>query len=243
MTDRTCSVEECAGLITPKSARGLCPLHYGRLLRLGSVDLPPKMQDRPCSVDGCDTAARKRGWCAAHYSQWQREGVVRPFRYKWAAERLCLVCGKTEWEGKGRKFCSGACQQMHQRMIGRAPAVRVRPMSHAVTCRRCDSLIDLNETGNAGRRRRSDTLVCDPCRRAKWTRHGISVSVLHRRDGDRCGICSERIDMALTAPHLFRASVDHVIPYALGGPHTLDNAQLAHLWCNQVKHTREGFRI
>jgi 5-methylcytosine-specific restriction endonuclease McrA len=35
-----------------------------------------------------------------------------------------------------------------------------------------------------------------------------------------------------------RASVDHIVPLSLGGPHTLDNAQLAHLRCNAIKGNR-----
>lgn len=27
-----------------------------------------------CVVDGCDTAARARGWCSRHYQRWQRTG-------------------------------------------------------------------------------------------------------------------------------------------------------------------------
>lgn len=238
-----CSVEGCG---QPMRKRGWCASHYAQWYKATRAKPFVEKRERnagECSVEGCDQPSQTRGWCGSHYSQWYRSGQVRPFLYKWAAERKCLVCGKTDWPGNGRRYCSSACQQMYRRMTGRAPAINIRPTDHTTTCQQCDSLIDLNQTGKAGRRKRSDTLVCDPCRRAKSTRHGISVSVLYRRDGDKCGICSERIDMTLTAPHLFRASVDHVIPYARGGPHSLENTQLAHLWCNQVKHTREGFVI
>lgn len=34
-----------------------------------------KSKPRPaCSVDGCETAARTRGFCATHYSRWQKHG-------------------------------------------------------------------------------------------------------------------------------------------------------------------------
>ncbi|WP_354596069.1 HNH endonuclease signature motif containing protein [Streptomyces sp. JL1001] len=36
------------------------------------------------------------------------------------------------------------------------------------------------------------------------------------------------------------ASVDHVVPRALGGTHEPSNLQLAHLYCNQVKSDLRG---
>jgi 5-methylcytosine-specific restriction endonuclease McrA len=44
-----------------------------------------------------------------------------------------------------------------------------------------------------------------------------------------CEICSNRI-MAIED-----AEVDHKIPYSKGGPTTIDNAQLAHRYCNRHK--------
>lgn len=32
------------------------------------------MDERTCSVDGCDRSARTRGWCNAHYLKWHRTG-------------------------------------------------------------------------------------------------------------------------------------------------------------------------
>lgn len=32
------------------------------------------MAKRTCSVDGCDTPAKTRGWCVKHYERWRRHG-------------------------------------------------------------------------------------------------------------------------------------------------------------------------
>lgn len=56
------------------------------------------------------------------------------------------------------------------------------------------------------------------------------------RDGWQCGICWKRVNprgKGRLAP-----SLDHILPIALGGPHTLANAQLAHLGCNARKGAR-----
>lgn len=41
------------------------------------------MPKRICSVDGCQTASRARGWCIKHYDRWRAHGttdLVRPHR-------------------------------------------------------------------------------------------------------------------------------------------------------------------
>jgi 5-methylcytosine-specific restriction endonuclease McrA len=55
------------------------------------------------------------------------------------------------------------------------------------------------------------------------------------RDGWICGLCGEAIDPELKFPHPMSASVDHIIPLARGGPHTMLNVQAAHLRGNIVK--------
>jgi 5-methylcytosine-specific restriction endonuclease McrA len=50
-----------------------------------------------------------------------------------------------------------------------------------------------------------------------------------------CGICHEAIDPFLNYPDPMSATVDHIIDVAVGGSHTWDNVQAAHLVCNQQK--------
>lgn len=62
----------------------------------------------------------------------------------------------------------------------------------------------------------------------------IPRAAVFDRDGWTCHICSKPI--ARDAPSIFdRASIDHVVPIALGGTHTLDNVSTAHLRCNMAK--------
>jgi len=58
------------------------------------------------------------------------------------------------------------------------------------------------------------------------------------RDGWLCGLCCSAIDPGLEWPHPMSPSVDHVVPLALGGEHSMANTQLAHLTCN----TRKGVK-
>lgn len=188
-----------------------------------------------CSVEGCEKPKRKRGWCNSHYSQWYSKGVVTPITRPWGKPGPCIVCGSPTGVERGRrKYCSARCTQYAQRH-------GARPIGK-VDCQACGCEIDLASPTRAGQFRRIDTKLCDRCR-VDRRKHPMSVRELAERDGTLCGICSEAVDMAATAPDPFRPSVDHKTPRARGGAHSPENLQLAHLWCNQVKSDREGFSI
>ncbi|MEU7489851.1 HNH endonuclease signature motif containing protein [Streptomyces fradiae] len=71
----------------------------------------------------------------------------------------------------------------------------------------------------------------------------MTARQLARRDGETCGICGAPVDLTVRRADDAKwcASVDHVIPRALGGSHDPSNLQLAHLHCNQVKSDLRGF--
>ncbi len=224
-----CSVEGCPKIAR---ARGWCPMHYQRQRLTGDVG-PAGMtresqKGRTCSVAGCDQPCRKQGWCAAHHAQQYKTGTAVPFKYKWAERQPCKVCGSESGTARRRDLCSERCQQLWHRHGG----VPANP-----GCARCGSEIDLATAGKNGRRKRSDTRLCRQCK-SMHDKHWMSPGELANRDGLDCGICGEPVDLTLMAPELFRASVDHVTPRALGGTDDPANLQLAHLWCNQVKHHR-----
>lgn len=60
---------------------GLCGLHYQRKRKTGDVraDEPPRPKQAKwgvglCSIEGCERASRKRGWCVKHYERWVAHG-------------------------------------------------------------------------------------------------------------------------------------------------------------------------
>jgi 5-methylcytosine-specific restriction endonuclease McrA len=50
-----------------------------------------------------------------------------------------------------------------------------------------------------------------------------------------CHICENKIDPMHKSPHPESATLDHIIPLALGGTHTWNNVAPAHAACNHSK--------
>jgi len=141
--------------------------------------------------------------------------------------RACAWCGSDFTPSRvDNTYCSDRCK----RKVYKAR----HPESVAAEQRRYRERYGNPEYGEA---RRS----ADARRRAR--KRGARVETFHRadlaaRDGWRCGLCSKPIDPDLAWPHPKSPSVDHVVPLAMGGEHSLANAQLAHLVCNTRKGTK-----
>lgn len=231
-----CSVAECE---LPAHSKSMCSKHVTRFNRHGSASddvLVRGKNEGNCTIEGCDSPMRSIGLCATHATQKRRLGEARPFQHKWSERGNCKVCGEPCTERGKRQFCSSRCQVLHGRHGGVPPVVKA--------CERCGDDIDMFTPRKGGVRKRSMKLtMCDTCFRGSKTRHKMSVSVLAKRDGTDCTICGEGIDMSLRYPDMQRASVDHVLPYSLGGTHDPENLALAHLVCNIRKSNRAGWTI
>lgn len=184
---------------------------------------------RSCSVEGCGSPSRKRGWCASHYAQAYRTGKPPvPFTYKWADPQPCLVCGDPP--GIHRRFCSDRCRVLYRAYDGEVPST--------TPCVACGAAIDLTQRGKGGQRKKAVTKFCGPCR-TDYRKYKLSARELAVRDGINCGICGQPVDMSLRRKDSNMCpSVDHILPRALGGTHDPENLQLAHLYCNQAKSDR-----
>jgi len=63
---------------------------------------------------------------------------------------------------------------------------------------------------------------------------------VYERDGWVCQLCRLPIDPSIAWPDSMSPSVDHRVPLAKGGEHSMANAQAAHLGCNSRKCDRLG---
>lgn len=55
------------------------------------------------------------------------------------------------------------------------------------------------------------------------------------RDGWRCQLCKRLVSKTAVVPHLRAPTIDHIVPLAEGGDHSMANAQTAHFKCNSEK--------
>lgn len=71
----------------------------------------------------------------------------------------------------------------------------------------------------------------------------VDRDAIFQRDGGKCGICGEAILTDVGHLHPLSFHVDHVIPLALGGEHSMANCQAAHRQCNVRKRDRADFKV
>jgi 5-methylcytosine-specific restriction endonuclease McrA len=67
---------------------------------------------------------------------------------------------------------------------------------------------------------------------AEWKYQKAIKKQLINSKGAICGICGKPIE------DMKHCTIDHIIPLSKGGMTTLENCQLAHVWCNKRKGSR-----
>ena len=154
---------------------------------------------------------------------------------------LCLACGKefrrkiggNEFKRQGLpKYCSQQCAKARyvRRGVILGPA---KPRER--TCLSCDEIF----WQPSGRGR--NALRCVDCRRKQRRRRehvrrrllagrpgSFTLEQIAQRDNHRCYLCGRRVSVR-------NATLDHIIPLAMGGRDSEDNVALAHRSCNSKK--------
>lgn len=69
-------------------------MHYRRIRVHGSLELPERPQPI-CSIEGCETEVKSRGWCLKHYKRWRATGTPHGIR-----TGQCAECGGLAKAGK-----------------------------------------------------------------------------------------------------------------------------------------------
>ena len=168
-------------------------------------------------------------------------------RRRESLSRICPQCGSifTATRTLQQKYCSERCmsaacrdttgRQCSENGCGRPVRARGMCSMHYHRWRR----MTVGEPNPAWDERRRANYEL---RRARKKTNGPVEKFMNTdvftRDGWICGICGELVDKNLVWPDPMSASLDHIIPLSRGGPHTLNNVQLAHLSCNTRKNNR-----
>jgi HNH endonuclease len=82
--------------------------------------------------------------------------------------------------------------------------------------------------------------------RARARRYGVENEYINKWqvfEHDRwiCGLCHQPVDREAKWPAWESLSLDHIVPLAVGGTHTYENVQCAHLGCNLSKNDGRKF--
>jgi len=218
MPNSTCVIAECAKLTV---ARGWCNSHYVRWKRYGDpLGGGAAVADKPkvCVEVGCGRDVVGWGWCRTHYRLWKAHG--KPEHVGPRPLRLCSVDGCQNKHRTG-----GYCSNHHEYNKRNGT-----PYPPARDCTLCGTEFASIQTKQR---------LCETCSLpTQNARHGVNPARLADRDGADCGLCGEPVELSLRFPHPMSPSVDHVVPWSLGGSHDLANLQLAHLSCNCRKGNR-----
>lgn len=241
MAERTCDVDGCDNL---HRARGLCSTHYNRR---HVVDAHPKVPvpcawcDRECLKEPSRASRYQNLYCSDrckgdHYAalrprkpapQRIRELVhVGPPTYRHVPESHPARVKPPS--ASGGVFVSGACRRCGSPFT----VLAFNPDNLASFC----SFQCLRAAGKARRRAAKHDAYVEPVYRAK----------VFTRDGWRCQLCQRLIPARYRDPQIARRYagrklpdlapvIDHVIPLADGGEHSMANTQCAHFRCNSIK--------
>lgn len=207
-----------------------------------------------CAFDGCEKARRGREWCITHYTRWYKHGDVNMVLKGGPEARTCIVddCDRGN-------SAYGYCDLHTNRLKARGSLDYAPAKNSPCEFEGCDQLIgahggrgyctlhfkrlykygdprgiriDCGICGTVFYPVNSLRLVCDGCMETEVRQSKVSAAQIAERDGNTCKLCLVEIDMTILYPDPRCATVDHIIPWSLGGTHALENLQLACFGCN-----------
>ena len=243
----SCSIPGCG---RNGYAKNVCQFHYDRKRRLGSYDRPCKScgsdlgsalgnvkycsdQCVPvCQVNMCHgKIVDKKGYCRYHNLNVWRHGTVTP-GYTWAEKtERCQICEKPiEGFTRRRGFCGTSCYERSRRY-------GISSSDASFECHKCGSIVEVDLTIEGTRLGRT---LCSSCADYKYRPGWKKARQTFVESADRscCGLCGREIDYGLRWPDPMSPTVDHIVPYSLGGSNEMDNLQWAHAFCNVSKGNR-----
>lgn len=253
MNDRTCFVAGCAKIVNTK---GMCSQHYQRHLRGAPLVVTAPKECVECGSDlpspryglvppqYCSSSCRRR----ASYRRRKAAGTLRKPEPAPTRALACGWCAEVfDATRRNARWCSRRCMR---RGLGPDSPTRICSVPECGRPHRARGLCAKHWRRAARAEGREVPPSWTPERRAQWKAREarkrmtnaeaepiINVEVFDR-DGWVCQLCMAPVDGTLTYPDPESPSLDHIEPLSRGGSHTLDNVQLAHLFCNLSKGAR-----
>ena len=164
--------------------------------------------------------------CKEAHSWVNEHRVMRARRLVWSAT---VRVKSSRQKQRKTPLVAGPCCVCGELLIAR------QLTKHAVHCKGC-----VTEAQQAVIR------ACRDRRKAR-KRGAFKTAPVYRRkvferDKWKCHICGGRIDKSLTAPDRGSATLDHIVPLAFGGEHTMHNIKAAHYGCNSRRGHHAEFQ-
>ena len=234
MAERTCP--RCGVVVQRLGSRGPVPIFCSRACqqaigRRRRGEVVPNMH--PCIACASPLAGKASNarFCSHRCFTWatRHPGVPHPS----SAGRACSRC-RVPIDGRDVRsdFCSDLCRDRSwagvavgepRSCIGCAAEFVASRNSH----RYCSTTCSKN--------------VAAKLRRA--IKRGVTVERFNHadvfvRDGWVCYLCAQPVNRDTPWPDPWSPSLDHVIPLAAGGSHSLENTRCTHLRCNLSKNDR-----
>lgn len=248
---RFCS-EACSRLFHAKKKKGICIVcgreYSGRSDNKGFCS-------RECAVKIKGLMVKKCAFCSSEFKgkgNYCSEECKGNSRIK---HRMCAVCGKEFYATGTQKICSGECRKQHARNKQRERYIENREdiiakrekefVPKMVVCKECGTEFR-TEYG------KPRTVFCsDECARKNHKRaskavrrarkKGLGCEVfdpldVFKRDRWTCQLCGVKTPKNLRGTCNDEApELDHIIPLALGGEHSMRNTQCLCRKCNRDK--------
>lgn len=231
---------QCGAVVFRRGRRGPMPVYCRSECRRKAGSLSHAKRYAEATQAAREERTRKREAHRKSICGWCGDSFVRPTRAK-------------------RKCCSDVCRaKMKHVRLGRVPnpllscrqcgkEYRPKDRRRNMYCSRDCYFASLgrgkaNREGCKAERRGglSDGPHRRTARRLGVAHEAIIPMQIFERDGWMCKLCGKPVMEELEHPNPRSASLDHIIPMLMGGTHTKDNVQCAHLGCNMSKGCRSS---
>lgn len=191
---------------------------------------------RFCSASCRARASAVRAEADGRLAQWRANADarrVKPPGVRLTCHRCSVEFVHPHQRGTVPKYCTNFCarEAYHERRLadGRWAALKASQRGPGSSCESCDAPL------RTGARR------CRACADGRPHIPDATRRAVYERDGWECQLCDLPVVREARFPDPWCATLDHVVPFSLGGGDEEDNLQLAHFRCNCQKQDRLDF--
>jgi 5-methylcytosine-specific restriction endonuclease McrA len=165
--------------------------------------------------------------------------------------RACEICQTQFTTGKATQVtCSKPCSTERNKLVSREKWNKEKlskPQFKIETCKWCNQDLEISSSFKGVIKYHNECKK--PARQSQYRvksvrRQGIkkgatiSHDLVAERDGYKCYLCEEAVDMSIARTSRYGATLDHVTPLSKGGQDTMENVRLAHWICNILKSNK-----